>query len=219
MVLATLGVLIAVQGVPGRAVVMSATLAGKPYGKFTYFRQLVPGKGIERSIALEVDADGAKYRIEEKRSYAAGGAPTSVVRTYTEGDRRVVVSIAYSGLKATITYLDGNESDTDEMTLTEEGATLTDPSQFWFFGSAPAAKSEAKFWEFSIDENSWVERKVKYEGVASLKIGEKTVQAHRISIGADTNFYVDDLGMPYKSVQKTAKGDLVLIRTVPEVSP
>ncbi len=219
MVLAALGMMIAAQGVPAQAVVMSATLGGKPYGKVTYIRQLVPGKGMERTMVLDVDEAGSKYRIEEKRSYATGGAPTSVVRTYTEGERRVFVSIAYSGLTATVTYREGEESDVDELTLTVEGGTLTDPSQFWFFGRAPAAKAESKFWEFSIDENGWVERKVKYEGVASLKIGEKTVQAHRISIGADTNFYVDDRGMPYKSVQKTAKGDLVLIRTTPEVSP
>jgi hypothetical protein len=213
-----LALVASVQGVPAQAVLMSATLDGKPYGKVTYIRQLVPGKGIERTTVLDVEDDGAKYRIEEKRSYATGGTPTTVVRTYTEGERRVVVTIAYSGLKATVTYREGDESDVDELTLTTEGATLTDPSQFWFVNSAPAVKAESKFWEYSIDENGWVERKLKYEGVASLRIGEKNVQAHRISIGADTNFYVDDKGMPYKSVQKTPKGDLVLVRTSPEVS-
>ena len=103
--------------------------------------------------------------------------------------------------------------------LTKEGAATTDASQFWFFGSVPKVKSESKFWEFSLDENAWVERTMRYEGAASLKIGEKTVQAHRISVSPDTNFYVDELGMPLKSVQKTAKGDLVMVRTKPEVAP
>jgi hypothetical protein len=38
------------------------------------------------------------------------------------------------------------------------------------------------------------------------------VQAHRINISKDTNFYVDDNGMPYKSSQETGSGTLTLVR-------
>jgi len=219
MVLAAIGILAAFQTPPARVVVMDATLGGKQYGTVTYVRQILPGKGVERTVTMKVDEDGAKYEIQEKRTYAFGGGPTSLERTYTEGARRVVVTVVYSGLQASVTYTEGTEKDTDQMTLTKEGATLSDPSQFWFSGSVPAVKSEAVFWEFSIDDNAWVERKVRYEGEASLKVGDKTVQAYRISIGAETNFYVDVNGMPLKSVEKTSKGDLVMVRTKPEVGP
>ena len=219
MSLVSLGLIVAAQGIPARAVEMEATLGGKPYATVVYTRQIVPGKGMERMLLMKVKDAGGDYEVREVRAYATGGVPTSVVRTYTQGERRVTVSVAYSELKAVVTYREGEETDIDEFVLTKEGAATADASQFWFFGSVPAVRSESKFWEFSIDSNSWVETKVRYEGVASLKIGEKTVQAHRISIGADTNFYVDEYGAPYKSVQKTAKGDLVMVRTKPEVAP
>jgi hypothetical protein len=218
MLLAAIGVL-AFQQIPAQAVIMSATLGGKPYGTVHYMRQLAPGRGVERTVRLVVEQEGATYTVSEKRVYTLAGVPTSTERTYQEGERRIVVTVVYDGMKATVTYKEGGDTESDEMTLTEEGASLTDPTQAWFLSSPPAAKASATFWEFSLDENSWVERKVKYEGIASLKIGEKTVQAHRISIGDNVNWYVDDKGMPFKSVQKTADGELVLLRTSPEVSP
>lgn len=218
MLLAAIGLAIA-QQVPAQSVIMSATLGGKPYGRVFYTRQLVPGRSVERTVRLVVEEEGATYSVEERRAYTLAGVPTSTERTYYEGERRIVVTVSYDGLKAKVTYKEGEDTELDEMTLTEEGATLNDPTQAWFLSAPPSAKSAATFWEFSIDENGWVQRKVKYEGVASLKIGEKTVQAHRISIGDNVNWYVDDKGMPYKSVQKTADGELVLLRTSPEVSP
>jgi hypothetical protein len=218
MLLAAIGIMV-VQQVPGQAVTMSATLGGKPYGTVYYIRQLVPGRAVERTVRLEISEEDSKYTVAEKRVYTLAGVPTSTERTYIEGERRISVSVSYDGPKATVTYKEGDDTETDEMTLAEEGATLTDPTQAWFLSAPPAAKASATFWEFSLDENSWVVRKVKYEGVASLKIGEKTVQAHRISIGDNVNWYVDDKGMPYKSVQKTADGELVLLRTSPEVGP
>jgi hypothetical protein len=218
MLVAAIGLLVQ-QTVSARVVEMSATLGGKPYGTVLYVRQLVPGKGMERSVTLTVQEEGAEYRVEEKRAFGHGGVPTSIVRTYTEGTRKAVVSVTFSGLKAVVTVSENGEQETEEVPLEVEGATTTDPTQFWFFGSAPPVKESATFWEYSLDENAWVERKVRYEGLASLKVGEKTVQAHRVSIGETVNVYVDEFGMPYKSVQKTDSGDLVLVRTKPEVSP
>lgn len=218
MTLVALGLVLAVQQ-PAKAVSMSATLGGKPYGTVTYVRQPLTNGRIERTVTLDVKEEETQYRIEEKRVYGPGGAPVSVLRTYTEGERKILVSLTYTGNKVSVVFTEGGVSEGDEVTLDQEKGTVADPSQFWFLNGAPAEKSVVDCWEYSIDDNDWVERKVKYEGVASLKIGEKTVQAHRISIGADVNWYVDDQGMPYKSVQKTAAGDLVLVRTAPEVRP
>lgn len=196
---------------------MSATLGGKPYGKVTYIRGIVAGKGMERTLILDVDEDGSKYRVEEKRTYATGGNPTSVVRRVTEGARVVTVTLKYVENKAVLTITEGSETETEEVPLAVENGKIADPSQFWFFGSPPAKNAKSVFWEYSLDENKWVERTIVYEGTAELKLGEKTVTAHRISIGKDVNFYVDDFGMPFKSSQETSKGNLTLVRTSPAI--
>ncbi len=217
MLLSAVAFLVAAQAAPAKVVELSATLGGKPYGRVTYIRGIVAGKGMERTVILDVDEEGAKYRVEEKRTYANGGLPTSVVRKVTEGTRTVTVTLVYSALTAKVTITDGGESETEDFKLEVENAKTADPSQFWLFGSAPEKNAKVVFWEYSLDENKWVERTVTYTGTAELKIGEKTVTAHRISLGKDVNFYTDEFGMPFKSSQETAKGTLTLVRTNPPV--
>jgi hypothetical protein len=207
--------ILATQGIPARAVVLDATFKDKPYGKVTYVRGLVPGKGMERIVTMEVDDESGKYTIQERRSYAHDGAPTSTVRTFSDGVSSIIVTLTYSGLKAIVTHQTGDgEPETEEFPLEveAEGAKVNDPSQFWFFGKIPARNTKVVFWEYSLDKNNWVEKTVTYTGIAELKLGEKTVQAHRINISKDTNFYVDDNGMPYKSSQETGAGTLTLVR-------
>ena len=208
-------VLLAAQGIPARAVVLDATFKNKPYGKVTYVRGLVPGQGMERTVTMEVDDESGRYITIEKRTYAAGGAPISVVRTHYDALEQITVTLTYSGLKAIVTHQTGDdEPETEEFPLDveAEGAKTNDPSQFWFFGTVPPKNTKVVFWEYSLDKNSWVEKTVTYTGIAELKLGEKTVQAHRINISKDTNFYVDDDGMPYKSSQETGEGTLTLVR-------
>ena len=201
------------QGVAARVVIMNATLAGKPYGKVSYSRGIVAGKGMERTTRMEVEDGDDKYTISEKRVYSNGGVPTTVTRTITKGDKIINISLRYEGHTAVVTYGEGSRNETETFKLDEEGATIADESQFWFFGNPPDKGSKSTFWEFSLDQGKWVKQEVKYEGTARLKVGEKTVDAYRISIGKDVNFYVDEFGMPYKSVQQTPSGTLTLERT------
>ena len=203
--------LLAAQG--ARTVHLDATLAGKPYGKVTYVRGQVAGRGVERTVTLDVNDDTGKYQISEKRTYSSTGAPVSVLRTLTEGDQKITVTLVYNGLEARVTYDHAGSQETETFKLEKENATTTDPSQLWFFGSAPAVGTKCAFWEYSLDANAWVERTVSYPGMAELKLGDKTIKAHRIAVGKDTNFYVDEWGMPYKSSQDTAAGNLTLVRT------
>jgi hypothetical protein len=82
----------------------------------------------------------------------------------------------------------------------------------------PKKGLKSTFWEFSLDDSAWVEREVSYEGTADVKVGEKTVKgAHRIAMGKNVSVYVDEFGMPYRTIQKTAAGTLNLVRTSPPI--
>lgn len=217
MLLAVIGMAMA-QQIPARVVVMDATLEGKPYGKVTYIRAQVPGKGFERTVSLEVKEGESTYTVAEKRSYTSDGTPTTVVRTVTEGERKITVTLTYHGLSASVVIAEGGQAESEEFPLEVEKASIRDVSQVWFYGVAPSKGLKTSFWEFSLDDNAWVEREVTYTGTADVKVGDKTVKgAHRISIGKDVNIYVDEFGMPYRSIQETRFGTLNLIRVTPPI--
>jgi hypothetical protein len=218
MLLAAVVSLALAQQVPARVVVMDATLEGKPYGKVTYIRGILPGKGYERTVTLEAKEADETYTVQEKRTYGPDGTPTSTVRTVTQGARKIVRTLTYQDKVANVTTKIDGEEETESFKLEEEGASLRDASQAWFYGSAPEKNAKVSFWEFSLDDNDWVEREVTYTGTADVKVGDKTVKgAHRISIGKFVNFYVDEFGMPYRSIQETGSGTLNLIRTDPPI--
>ena len=217
MLLAALSLAIT-QQIPARVVIMEATLGGKPYGTVTYVRGLVPGKGLERTVTMVVKEEGTSYTIEEKRSYSSDGTPTTVVRKVTEGDKHITVTLTYHGKKAVVIVSENGEAESEEVILDNEKATIQDPTQLWFQGVTPKKGLKTTFWEFSLDDNAWVEREVSYEGTADVKVGEKTVKgAHRIAIGKQVSVYVDEFGMPYRTIQDTAAGTLNLIRTSPPI--
>lgn len=205
-------VLMQEQGVPARVVELEATVDGKPIGKVTYTRQIIPGKGMSRTIVFDVEEDDRKYTIKEIRTFRNDGTPIKTERTYTEDSQQLQVTVEYDGNVANVTYSQGGDSDTDSIALIEEGATTADPSAFWFLNATPNKNDRVVYWEYDIDEMDWVERIVTYNGQADLKVGEEIVRAHRISIGEKINVYLDDTGMPYKMTDTSVKGTMTLVR-------
>lgn len=200
------------QGVPARVVVLDATLGGKPYGTVTYQRGLVPGVGRERRVTFDVDDESGKYRITEHRTYKTDGTPLAATRTFSDESHKMDISVSVSGKTASVVFDYGKEKHSEEFLLSVEGAETIDVSQTWFYGTAPKVGTTATLWEFSLESSVWVERTVKYEGVAKIKVGEANVNSHRVKVGKDATLYLDGYGMPYKTSQETAKGTLTMVR-------
>ncbi len=206
--------LCATQGIAARVAVLDATLAGKPYGTVTYQRGIVPGTGREKVTTIEVDEEAAKYKIIERRTYRSDGAPVSAVRTYSDESRKVTMTAVFDVRSVTVETDFGSSKETQTVVLSDEKAVIVDGSQAWFYGSAPKLGVTLTYWEFSFDGFVWLSRTVKYEGVAKIKFGGKDINAHRVTVGKETTFYVDEFGMPYKTSQETPGGTIAMLRRV-----
>lgn len=202
----------AVQGVAARAVVLDATLGGKPYGTVTMTRGLVPGTGRERRVTFEGTLGEQKFTKSEHRVYKTDGTPVSFTFSYRDGKNDYDATAKFEGNKATVVYQFGKEMHTQESVLSVDKATFIDPTQAWFYGTAPKVGAVAHFWEYSIEQSKWVERTVTYEGAARVKVGDRNVDAHRVTVNKDVVAYVDAWGLPYRSTQETPKGKIDMTR-------
>lgn len=200
------------QGIPARVVALDATLEGKPYGTVIYQRAILPGTGRERTLTMDVDENGVKYSFEDKRTCRADGTPIRAVSTYKDDTVTVTMSATFSGKEVTVVTNYGTENETHKYVLEVEKASTVDPSQAWFYGTAPTVGASSTFWEFSFEGRKWIERTIKYEGIAKIKFGDKDINAHRLVLGKETTWYVDEFGMPYKTSQETPSGTLTMVR-------
>lgn len=204
------------QGIPARVVMLEATVGKERVGEVGFFKQLVPGKGFERITTFKVEEDGVEqYTISEKRFFDFDGNPVSIERTYTEDGEALTVTVGFHDNIADVTYSKGDDEQTNSVALLEEDASIKAVSELWFVSKKPARSERVEFWEFDIDSSNWVKRIVTYHGQTDLKVGDEIIKTHRITVGEFINIYVDDFGMPYKLSDKSVKGGLTLIRTLP----
>lgn len=204
------------QAVPARVAVLEATIDKKRVGEVTFLKHYLPGKGIERVTTFKVDEDEDSYVIIEKRLFDAKGEPISIERSYEEDGVILKVTVSFKDNVADVTFSQGSDRQTTSVALIEEDASTLAVSETWFINVTPKRNDKAEFWEYDIDASNWVNRVVKYHGLTELKVGDKFIKAHRISVGDQIDLYVDDFGMPYRLSDKSVKGGLVLTRILPK---
>ena len=204
------------QGISARVVILEVTVDKKRIGEVSFFKQIVPGKGVERITTYKVEEEGEEqYVIRERRFFDLTGNPVSIERTYTEDGEVLTVSVKFHDNIADVTYGKGDDKQTSSVALIEDDASTKAESELWFVMKKPKRSDRVEFWEFDIDSSNWVKRVVTYHGLTDLKVGEEFLRAHRITVGEHINIYVDEFGMPYKLSDKSVRGGLVLTRTLP----
>ena len=216
MMIALLFAAVVQQGISARLVVLEATVDKKRIGEVSFFKQIVPGKGVERITTFKVEEEGEEqYVISERRFFDFKGNPLSVERTYTEDGEVLTVTVEFHDNIAEVTFSKGDDEQTNSVALIEEDASIQAASELWFVTKKPTRSDRVEFWEFDIDSSNWVKQVVTYHGLTDLKVGEEFLRAHRITVGEHINIYVDEFGMPYKLSDKSVRGGLVLTRTLP----